>query len=76
MLKMLIDDLLELSIVGSFSRIGSSVRRRLFDWSDPPAEAMRGRTVLVTGPTSGLGRVMAGRVAGLGRCIVDGAFAD
>ncbi len=36
MLTMLIDDLLELSIVGSFSRIGSTVRRRLFDWSDPP----------------------------------------
>ena len=36
MLTMLIDDLLELSIVGSFSRIGSTARRRLFDWSDPP----------------------------------------
>ena len=66
----LIDDLLEMSIVGSFSRIGSTVRRRLFDWSDPPAGALRGRTVLVTGPTSGLGRAMAGRLAGLGARVV------
>jgi NAD(P)-dependent dehydrogenase (short-subunit alcohol dehydrogenase family) len=70
MLTMLIDDLLELSIVGSFSRIGSTVRRRLFDWSDPPADALRGRTVLVTGPTSGLGRAMAGRLAALGARVV------
>ena len=53
---MLIDGLLEWSIVGSFSRIGSAVRRRLFDWSDPSAGVLLGRTVLVTGPTSGLGR--------------------
>jgi dehydrogenase/reductase SDR family member 12 len=66
MLALLIDDLLELSIVGSFSRIGSTVRRRLFDWTAPPAGVLRGRTVLVTGPTSGLGRGMAGRLAGLG----------
>ena len=70
MLTMLIDDLLELSIVGSFSRIGSTVRRRQFDWSDPPPDVMRGRTVLVTGPTSGLGRAMAGRLAGLGARVV------
>ena len=70
MLTMLIDGLLELSIVGSFSRIGSTARRRLFDWSDPPADALRGRTVLVTGPTSGLGRAMAGRLAGLGARVV------
>ena len=66
MLTMLIDGLLELSIVGSFSRIGSTIRRRLFDWSDPPPDALRGRTVLLTGPTSGLGRAMAGRLADLG----------
>jgi dehydrogenase/reductase SDR family protein 12 len=70
MLKMLIDDLLELSIVGSFSRIGSTVRRRLFEWSEPPAGVLLGRTVLVTGPTSGLGRTMAGRLAGLGARLV------
>ena len=70
MLTMLIDDLLELSIVGSFSRIGITARRRLFDWSDPPADALRGRTALVTGPTSGLGRTMAGRLAGLGARVV------
>ena len=54
--RALIDDLLELTIVGSFSRVGPTVRRRLFAWTPPSANALAGRTVLVTGPTSGLGR--------------------
>ena len=70
MLTQLIDGLLELSIVGSFSRVGSSIRRRLFGWSEPPPGVLLGRTVLVTGPTSGLGRAMAGRLAGLGARLV------
>ena len=52
----LLDGLLELSIVGSFSRLGIESRRRLFEWPVPPDGALDGRTVLVTGPTSGLGR--------------------
>ena len=52
----LVDALLELTVVGSFSRIGPAVRRRLDHWAPPPADVLAGRTVLVTGPTSGLGR--------------------
>ena len=70
MLTTLIDGLLELSIVGSFSRAGIMARRRLFAWTDPPAEALRGRTVLVTGPTSGLGRAAAEALAALGARLV------
>jgi hypothetical protein len=30
-----IDDLLEITVIGSFSRIGYAVRRRLFGWRGP-----------------------------------------
>jgi NAD(P)-dependent dehydrogenase (short-subunit alcohol dehydrogenase family) len=66
----LADALLELSVVGSFSRIGPAVRRRLFAWRPPPPLALAGRTVLVTGPTSGLGRAVAGSAANLGARVV------
>jgi NAD(P)-dependent dehydrogenase (short-subunit alcohol dehydrogenase family) len=65
-----VDTLLELSIVGSFSRIGPLVRRRLDGWTEPPPGVLRGRTVLITGPTSGLGRAAAERLAALGARLV------
>lgn len=64
------DDLLEISVVGSFSRIGPAVRRRLFHWQSPRAGALAGRTALVTGPTSGLGREAAGSLAELGARVI------
>jgi len=66
----LVDALLELSIVGSFSRPGYAVRRWLYDWSDPAPGALAGRTVLITGPTSGLGRATADAIAELGARVV------
>lgn len=68
--RAVVDDLLEVSVVGSFSRIGPAVRRRLFDWQEPSRNALRGRTALVTGPTSGLGRATAEALAGLGARVV------
>jgi dehydrogenase/reductase SDR family protein 12 len=65
-----IDALLEVSVVGSFSRLGPAVRRRLFSWTDPDPDALRGRTALVTGPTSGLGRAAAADLASLGARVV------
>jgi dehydrogenase/reductase SDR family protein 12 len=66
----LVDDAFEISVIGSFSRIGPAVRRRLFRWQDPPAGALAGRTVLVTGPTSGLGRAVTGQLAALGARVI------
>jgi NAD(P)-dependent dehydrogenase (short-subunit alcohol dehydrogenase family) len=66
----LIDALLELTVVGSFSRIGPSVRGRLDRWAPPSRDALAGRTVLVTGPTSGLGRQITDDVAALGARVV------
>jgi NAD(P)-dependent dehydrogenase (short-subunit alcohol dehydrogenase family) len=60
------DDLLELAVVPSFSRIGFAVRRRLWDWRDPAPDALAGRTTLVTGATGGLGRATAEALAALG----------
>jgi dehydrogenase/reductase SDR family member 12 len=70
MFATIIDSLLELSIVGSFSRVGWSVRRNLFDWQAIPDGTLEGRTALVTGPTSGLGRELAGSLAALGARVI------
>jgi dehydrogenase/reductase SDR family protein 12 len=68
--RLIVDDLLEISIVGSFSRPGYLARRRLFDWADPTPGALIGRTALVTGPTSGLGRAATEALAALGARVV------
>ena len=66
----LIDAALELSVIGSFSNIGYEVRRRLYGWADPTRDALEGRTVLITGPTSGLGRAASLEFARLGARLV------
>lgn len=68
--RSLIDGALELTVIGSFSRIGYQVRRRVFGWTAPPDGSLVGKTALVTGPTSGLGRVTAGTLAALGARVV------
>jgi dehydrogenase/reductase SDR family member 12 len=66
----LIDAALELTVIGSFSDIGYAVRHRLYDWDDPPPGVLKGRTVLITGPTSGLGEAASRVFAGLGARLV------
>ena len=68
----LVDWALEASVVGSFTRIGYHTRRRLFDWTPLPSLGLGGKVAIVTGATSGLGRVAAESVATLGGhvCIV------
>jgi NAD(P)-dependent dehydrogenase (short-subunit alcohol dehydrogenase family) len=68
--RLLLDDLLEATVVASFSNLGIRARRRLFAWRDPAPGALTGRTALVTGPTSGLGRQIAADLAGLGARVV------
>lgn len=60
----LADRALETTIVGSFTRLGPAVRRRLFDWDEPAR--MDGQRVLLTGGTSGIGRAAAAQLASLG----------
>ena len=68
--RAVLDDLLEIAVVPSFSCLGPGIRSRLWRWQEPPADALAGRTALVTGPTSGLGRAIAGSLAGLGARVV------
>ena len=59
-----VDKLLEATVVGSFSSIGPALRHWTAGWTPPPP--MLGKTVLITGATSGLGQAAAVGVAKLG----------
>lgn len=61
---------LDATVAPGFSRIGFAVRSRLGGWSAPESFDMSGRTVVVTGPTSGLGREAAFMLAGAGARLV------
>jgi dehydrogenase/reductase SDR family protein 12 len=69
-LRALLDDLAEILVVPSFTRTGYALRRRLFDWEDPASWSLAGRTVVITGPTSGLGRAAADGLAAMGARLV------
>lgn len=66
----LIDDLLEVAVVPSFSAIGARVRRRLWGWREPEPRALAGRVAMVTGATGGLGRETAEALARLGARVI------
>jgi dehydrogenase/reductase SDR family member 12 len=51
-----VDVAMDLAIVPGFSAIGFRIRKRMFDWQPPWLE---GRTVMVTGANSGLGKAAA-----------------
>jgi dehydrogenase/reductase SDR family member 12 len=68
--RALVDGGLELSVVASFSRVGIAVRRRMYGWATPPTGALDGRSVLITGPTSGLGRAATDDFAALGARVI------
>lgn len=69
-MRSLVDGFLELTVFGSFSRFGILIRRQLFDWTSVSDGSLVGKTILVTGPTSGLGRVTAVALARLGARVV------
>lgn len=66
MIGRLLDTALDRTVAPGYSRIGLAVRKRLPDWpGDPEPHALRGRHVLVTGATSGLGIATADGVLAL-----------
>ena len=65
-MRTLIDNVLEASVVGSFTRLGPVVRRRLFHWEDLETVSLDGRVAAVTGASSGLGLATAGRLDSMG----------
>ncbi len=62
----LADDILEMLVLPSFSRVGYDLRRRMFAWERLDRLSLAGRTVLLTGPTSGLGRAAVSKFAAMG----------
>lgn len=64
-----LDDVLDRTVIGSFTNIGFALRSRRWSGELP---SLDGKTIVVTGSTSGLGRAAAERLAGLGArlCLV------
>jgi dehydrogenase/reductase SDR family member 12 len=70
MIGTVVDAILEAPIAPSFTRVGYALRRHTADWRDLDSYELTGRTIAVTGATSGLGRHTATRLAGLGATVV------
>ena len=66
----MVDKVIEAPVVTSFTNIGYEVRSRLSGWTDLSNGIVKGRTVVITGGTSGLGRATAERLAALGARVV------
>ena len=67
-LPKILDDALDALVIPGFSRIGYLVRAGQFDPLDH--NALRGKTVVITGPTSGLGRAAAHQLAAMGADLI------
>ena len=61
---------LDKAVVPGFSRIGYALRSRLNNWQQLSTFNLSGKTVVITGPTSGLGLATAKQLASLGANLV------
>ena len=68
--RSVVDAVIEVPVVTSFTRLGYDVRSRLAHWRQLNSYDLGGRVVLVTGATSGLGLVTAEQLAACGATVV------
>jgi NAD(P)-dependent dehydrogenase (short-subunit alcohol dehydrogenase family) len=64
-----LDAALEWSVIGSFTRIGSALRRRLDHWASFDGRDLTGRVIVITGATSGIGTEAARALARMGATV-------
>jgi dehydrogenase/reductase SDR family protein 12 len=69
-LAYLLDDLVEATVIPSFTRVGYLLRRRLFAWEDIGRRSLQDRVIAITGATSGLGVEAAGTLAAMGATVL------
>ncbi len=69
-LASIVDAVLEAPVAPSFTKLGYAARKRLEHWRSLDSYDLSGRTIVVTGATSGLGKHAAARMAGLGAHVV------
>ncbi|MGW4122462.1 SDR family NAD(P)-dependent oxidoreductase [Nocardia sp. NPDC004711] len=62
-----LDDALDRTVVLGYGRTGFRLRHR--SWSPLPPDALRGRTAVVTGANSGIGKAIAAGLTGLGAAV-------
>lgn len=66
----LLESLMEKTVLPSFSSIGSSVRRRRHDWRSLESLNLKGKVIVLTGGTSGIGAAAADIYAASGATLV------
>ncbi len=66
----IVDTVIEVPVVPSFTKIGYALRSRLEGWNGLDSYDLHGRTYVVTGSTSGLGRFTARQLASRGAHVV------
>ncbi len=61
---------LDAAVVPGFSKIGYAIRKRIGNWQPISSFDLQGKTVVITGPTSGLGEQVARQLALTGANLV------